>query len=289
MKEKRVFVVVGATGKVGGQVAAQLAARGVGVRALVRDPAAARLPAGVEVVRGDLADPASLTRALAGAEVAGVFLVWPLAGPRGAAEAVGALAAHTRRIVYLSTRGVPEDDTAESAEDIPGTHAALERLVRASGAEWTLLRPGGFAGNTLMWAPQIRAGAPVRTASPQAARTLVHEADIAAAAVRALLTGDLVGAAPELTGPELLTQAEQIALIGEVLGRSVQVEKVTRGQARADLVAAGLPESYADGILDAHEAMETRPETVAPGAAALLGRPPRDFRRWVADHAADFR
>ncbi len=53
--------------------------------------------------------------------------------------------------------------------------------MRASGAEWTLLRPGGFAGNTLMWAPQIRAGAPVRTASPQAARTLVHEADIAAA------------------------------------------------------------------------------------------------------------
>lgn len=195
------ILVTGATGKVGKHVAAQLVAEGVAVRALVRDPATAVLPDGVEAVRGDLADPASLTAALAEEEVEGVFLIWPLAGPRGGAEAVAALAEHTRRIVYLSARGVPDDETAQLTEDIFGTHAALERLIRASVAEWTLLRPGGFAGNTLLWAPQIRAGGPVRTAHPQAARTLVHEADIATAAVRALLTGDLVGRRPNSPAP----------------------------------------------------------------------------------------
>lgn len=283
------ILVTGATGKVGKHVAAQLVAEGIAVRALVRDPATAVLPDGVEAVRGDLADPASLTEALAGEEVEGVFLIWPLPGPRGGAEAVAALAEHTRRIVYLSARGVPDDETARLTEDIFGTHAALERLIRASVAEWTLLRPGGFAGNTLLWAPQIRAGGPVRTAHPQAARTLVHEADIATAAVRALLTDDLVGAAPELTGTELLTQAEQVTVIGEVLGRHIAVEKLSRGQARDDLLAAGLPPAYADGILDAHAEMEAHPETVAPGALELLGRRPLTYRQWVTDHVADFR
>ncbi|MGI5348064.1 NAD(P)H-binding protein [Streptomyces sp. CA-250714] len=290
------ILVTGATGKVGGQVAAQLVAAGAAVRALVRDPATAVLPDAVEaargdqvdVVRGDLADPASLTAALTG-EVEAVFLVWPLGGPTGAAEVVTTLAAHTSRIVYLSTRGVPEDDEAELAEDILGTHAALERLVRGSGAEWTLLRPGGFAGNTLLWAPQVRAGGPVRTAHPQAARPVVHEADIATVAVRALLTDDLLGEAPELTGPELLTQAEQIAIVSEVLGRPLAVEKLSRSEARADLLAGGVPPAYADGILDAHAAMETDPETVVPGGAELLGRPPLTYRQWVTDHVADFR
>ncbi|NSC24593.1 NAD-dependent epimerase/dehydratase family protein [Streptomyces albus subsp. chlorinus] len=283
------ILVTGATGKVGRHVAAQLVAAGTPVRALVRDPGTAVLPEGVEARRGDLTDPASLAAALEGG-VDAVFLMWPLSGPGGAAEVVATLAAHARRIVYLSARGVPElPDDAEPPQDILGNHAALERLVRRSGATWTLLRPGGFAGNTLEWAPQVRAGGPVRTAYPQAARTLVHEADIATLAVRALLTDDLASAAPELTGPELLTQAEQIALIGEVLDRPLDVEKLSRPQAREDLLAAGLPPAYADAILDAHAAMETDPETVADGIEALLGRPPLTYRQWVADHADDFR
>ncbi|WP_369203957.1 NAD(P)H-binding protein [Streptomyces sp. PU-14G] len=288
------ILVTGATGKVGGQVAAQLAQAGTRVRALVRDPAIARLPDGVEAVRGDLADPASLTAALT-AEVDGAFLMWSLPHARGAAETVTLLAEHTRRLVYLSARGVPEDPgagqpAADDAEaDILGNHARLERLVRASGAEWTLLRPGGFASNTLEWASHVRAGGPVRTAYPKAGRTLVHEADIAALAVRALLTDDLVATAPEITGPDMLTQAEQIATIQDVLGRPLAVERVSRAESRAELIEAGLPPAYADGILDAHAAMETTPETLAPDTARLLGRPPLTYRQWVADHVADFR
>jgi dihydroflavonol-4-reductase len=64
-------LVTGATGKVGNAVAAALAERGDEVRALVRDPArtTAVLPAGVEAVRGDVTDPASLDAAAAGCEL----------------------------------------------------------------------------------------------------------------------------------------------------------------------------------------------------------------------------
>src|SRR4051794_34777264 len=92
--------VIGATGKVGRNVVSGLLDQGVAVRALARDPAAADLPQPVEVVPGDLADPQSLAPDLDGVDA--VFLVWPFFSAEGADEAVGVLARHPRRVVYLS-------------------------------------------------------------------------------------------------------------------------------------------------------------------------------------------
>ncbi|MGH3090349.1 MAG: SDR family oxidoreductase, partial [Rubrobacteraceae bacterium] len=58
-KQSRILVT-GATGNVGGQVVSQLASAGAAVRALVRDPAAADMPEGVEAVVGDLSKPNAL-------------------------------------------------------------------------------------------------------------------------------------------------------------------------------------------------------------------------------------
>src|SRR6185437_8704197 len=93
------ILVTGATGTVGRQVAAQLAARGVAVRALARNPEAARLPPEVEVARGDLTAPESLDAALAGVDA--VFLVWT-AAPEAAPAAVERIANRAGRVVYLS-------------------------------------------------------------------------------------------------------------------------------------------------------------------------------------------
>src|SRR4051812_25261939 len=93
-------LVTGATGRVGRVVVDQLLVAGVPVRALTRRPAAARLPAGVEVVPGDLTVPESLNAALQG--VSAVFLVWT--APFDTAPAVfERLAAGARRIVFLSS------------------------------------------------------------------------------------------------------------------------------------------------------------------------------------------
>ena len=67
------ILVTGATGTIGGQVVEQLVKRGADVRALVRDPAKANLPAGVAVVQGDLLDIDSLRGAFSG--VSTLFLL----------------------------------------------------------------------------------------------------------------------------------------------------------------------------------------------------------------------
>lgn len=73
----------------------------------------------------------------------------------------------------------------EQDHPIGRAHAIVEQPITESTLEWTFLRPGGFATNTLEWAPQIRAGNVVRGAYGAASVALLHEADIAAVAVRA--------------------------------------------------------------------------------------------------------
>jgi uncharacterized protein YbjT (DUF2867 family) len=93
-------LVTGATGRVGRAVVDLLVDAGVPVRALAhRSEAAATLPAAVEAVRGDLTVPGSLDAALQG--VGAVFLVWTVP-PATAPAVVGRLAAHARRVVFLS-------------------------------------------------------------------------------------------------------------------------------------------------------------------------------------------
>ncbi|NGN63473.1 NAD(P)H-binding protein [Streptomyces sp. A7024] len=279
------ILVTGATGKVGRQAVVQLLDAGVSVRALVRNPETAALPAGVEVVRGDLTDAASVEAAVRGVDA--VFLVWPLTTADAAPAVIAAAEKHARRIVYLSAFGVPDDDTVEAEEGIIGFHTAIERAIRATDLEWTMLRAGGFAANTLGWADQVRQHGAVRAAHAKATRSLIHEADIAAVAVRALTTDELLGATPHLTGPEALTQEEQVRAIGEVLGKDVVFEELGEEAAAAELEAQGIPSFYALAIVQAHGQMVDEPETASPAVAEITGRA-RTYREWVADHAADF-
>ncbi|MEV6106498.1 NAD(P)H-binding protein [Streptomyces sp. NPDC051940] len=278
-------LVTAATGTVGRQAVAQLLDAGAQVRALVRKPEAAGLPAGVEVVRGDLTDPVSVEEALPGVD--GVFLIWPLLTPGPAAEVVAAIGRHARRIVQLSAWGVP-DDGSRPEGDILGTHAGVERLVRTSGLEWTVLRAGGFATNTLGWAPQVSAGDTVYAPYAGATRSLIHEADIAAVATRILTAGGHAEAVYHLTGPQALTQAAQVDAIGEALGRPVRMVEIPAEEALAQYTAHGLPEEVARAILAAHARMVDEPETVSPAVEQITGRPARTYLQWARDHAADF-
>jgi uncharacterized protein YbjT (DUF2867 family) len=204
------ILLTGATGSVGRHVAAGLIAKGLAVRVVVRNPVTADLPAGVEAMRGDLADPESLSTALVGVDA--VFLLWPFFSAGGASEVVDAIARNARRVVYLSAEAAVHDPES--------VWAIVERRIEESGLEWTFLRPTGFAKNTLAWADQIRLGV-VRGPYGEAARSLIDERDIAAVAVRALTEGGHAGKTYVLTGPETVTQAEQVRIIGEAIGRPV--------------------------------------------------------------------
>ncbi|MCZ4122597.1 NAD(P)H-binding protein [Streptomyces sp. H39-S7] len=282
------ILVTGATGKVGGQVVSQLLDRGAAFRALSRDPGTAGLPDGVEAVAGDLSDPESLDAALDGADT--VFLVWPFLTAEAAPAVLDRIAKHARRIVYLSMMGAQER-TDGPVDPITLFHSEVERQIERSGLAWTFLQPVGFASNTLGWAPQVRAEGVVRDLNGALARPLIHERDIAAVAVRVMTDGPdegHAGAKYVLTGPALITQAEQAHAIGEAIGRPVRFEEMTLAEKREQMLA-WLPPSGVDAVMNAWAGMAGSSEPVTDTVEELTGTAPRTFRAWAADHAADFR
>src|SRR5579863_6205538 len=94
------LLITGATGRAGRQIVSQLLTAGASVRALTRNPEAAGLPPGVEVMRGDLTLPDTLDPCLD--DVDSVFLAW-CAPPETVAPALERIAKHARRIVFLSS------------------------------------------------------------------------------------------------------------------------------------------------------------------------------------------
>ena len=217
------IVVTGGTGRVGTQVVAQLRERDLPVRVVSRT--AGRTPAGVETagveaVSADLADPASLEPHLRGAD--SLFLLWPFTS----AEVTAALAPRVAKI-RRPPRHAGRVPVRAARGGRPGSFWALaERAIEDSGVRWTFLRPTGFASNTLMWADQIRSGDVVRWPFGSAARSLIDERDIAAVAVQALTQDGHAGSRYLLSGPALLTQAEQLAAIGRALGRDLIWEEL---------------------------------------------------------------
>jgi len=280
------ILLSGATGKIGRHLVSQLRREGAAIRAVARDPDNAGLPDDVEVVRADLSDPRSLEDHLDDVEV--VFLLWPTGGVNSAAVAVNVLARHVRRIVYLSSAGV-RDGAERQADPINQSHAELEQLVEASGLERTFIRASGFASNTLGWAEEIRDTGVVRWPYGQASRSLIHEHDIAAVAARALTEDGHSGATYVVTGPQALTQAEQVHAIGAAIGRPVRWEELSREDARRQLIVAFGDESTADGALDAWTAFVSRPELVTSTVEDVTGTPARTFGQWAKEHADDFR
>src|SRR5438105_4400578 len=120
------ILVVGATGRVGRHVVAELRRAGARVRALSRRPEVAALPPGVKVAGGDLTIPDTLEPALEGTEA--VFLLWT-APPATAEDALERIAARTRRIVLLSSPHQTPHPFFQQENPLARFHATLDRLV----------------------------------------------------------------------------------------------------------------------------------------------------------------
>jgi uncharacterized protein YbjT (DUF2867 family) len=144
-------LVVGATGSIGSRVVAAAQRLDLPVRGLVRDVARAErsLP-GVELVRGDLEQPGSLTDALAGVDAI-VFTHGGNGSPDqarridygGVANVLHALDGRTPRIALMTSIGVSRQGRGSVGELLDWKRRS-ERLVRASGAPYTIVRPGWF-------------------------------------------------------------------------------------------------------------------------------------------------
>jgi len=265
----KLTLVIGGTGKTGRRVAARLTANGAPVRTGSRsaDPAF------------DWDKPETWCGALDGVHAVYVTyypdLLVPEAAGRIGAFAKLAVARGARRLVLLSGRG--EDGAV-----------LCENALKASGADWIVLRASWFMQNfseSFLLEPLL-AG---EVALPVGAvgEPFIHADDIADMAVEAFGDDRHIGQTYELTGPALLTFGQAIGEISAALGRDIAYRQITPAQFNSDLAAAGLPDSDQALFMELFtEVLDGRNAYITDDIARVLGRPPRAFANYVRETLA---
>ncbi|MFW6078032.1 MAG: SDR family oxidoreductase [Gemmatimonadota bacterium] len=279
-----VIGVTGATGTIGRHLLGLLAARGATVRAYSRDPDRVERWPGVTPVRTDLADRDALPAALDG--VRALFLLTGNADDmvRLQKNAIAAARrAGVERLVKLSALGA----TDHSRSVIGLWHYNIERVLRATGLGWTILRPHHFMQNLLDRTVFDRRCGRIRSASGSGAVPFVDSRDIAAAAAVILTEGGHRGEIHTLTGPEAITYGGATEILSRVLDRPLTFVAESDDDAWRRLRAAGLP----TWLVAARIAIASYQRAGGPSARVtdaierLTGRPARTLREFAESHA----
>jgi len=282
------ILVTGAGGNVGRPLIDELAAMGEPVRAAYRssDKAARARAAGVDAVAVDYARPERLRPALDGVEA--VFLLGA-----GAADQVegetnvvrAAKAAGVKRIVKLSVFEASNEEF-----EFARLHRAVERAIEESGLAWTFLRPASYMQNFVNFmAPTIRSQHAIYTMIPDSPFNHVDTRDVARVAAMVLTRVGHEAHAYTLTGPRSFAYREAARTIGDVTGTPVQVAALSESDMRAGMKANGVPDFYADYLVDLDRWYESgKGDVVTSSIRDLTGRDPTTFEEFVGDFVGEF-
>ncbi|MET9915868.1 SDR family oxidoreductase [Streptomyces sp. NPDC006435] len=282
------IVVTGATGALGRLVVEELLATvpASGIAAVVRDAekAAPLAGRGVELRVADYDRPETLKDAfragdrvllISGSEVGRRV-------PQHTAVIGAAKEAGVAQLAYTGILGGPDADFRLADE-----HRATERLILESGLPHTFLRNGWYTENyTANLAPVLAHGAVVANAGAGRVASATR-ADYAAAAA-AVLTGEgHIGAAYELSGDVAWSLAEYAAEIARATGKEIAYRNVPAAEHREILVGAGVPEFFAEILVDVDEAIgRGRLAGTSGDLARLIGRPTTPLAETVAEAVA---
>ncbi len=283
------ILITGATGSNGSEVVKQLAAAGVPCRAMVRNPdkaAAVRLP-GVEIVRGDLADPASLDAALRGVNHA--LLVSTFDPQQVALQGnfiQAAQRAQVEHVVKISGLGA----NPNSKIAVGRWHGQSEKQLEESGLGWTMLQPSFFMQNMLGFADAIRKQGAFSCPAGDGKMGMVDVRDIAAVAVKALTEPGHMGKKYVITGPEAISYAQIAEKLSAATGRPVRYVNVTPDDAKKTMLQTGMPAWLVEALLELYGVVRGGYGAVVTKVVEqVTGKRPRSFDEFARDHVAVFR
>jgi uncharacterized protein YbjT (DUF2867 family) len=284
------ILVTGATGLNGKELLRLLSARGVGVRALVRNPARAESIAAlphVEIVQGDMARPETLVAALRGVDRTMLISSSdPMMLEVQSNFIEAAKKAGVKHVVKLS--GIMPE--LNSAFRFARMHGEIEQRLEASGMAFTHLRAGEFMPAYFRQVPNITAKGAILLPMEDARIASIDVGDIAEIATSVLTGSGHEGRIYPLTGPQALTMTEVAAKLSAATGKTVRYVNVPPEAARQAQLAAGMPPLLADALFELFaERRNGKEAKVWPDAAALLGRPPTSFDEFAKRNAALFR
>lgn len=276
------ILAVGATGSNAGLVVPELLARGLTVRALVRDErraAVARQRGAHETVVADLSDPSSLRAAVEGVD--GVFHVNPAFAPdeagMGRAMVDAAVGAGVRKVVFSSVYH-PSLSLTNHADKRP-----VEEALYASGLDFTILQPAIFMQMMVagMWRGAVEQGVMTLPFSSRSLMSYVDYRDVAEVAASAFVRDDLSFGTFELAAGGMLSREDLAAMASDILGRPVRAETTPLDPARmpAGDFGAGMARMLAD--YDEHGFAGGNDLVLR----TILGRPPRTVRDFFTELA----
>jgi uncharacterized protein YbjT (DUF2867 family) len=279
------MILVTTAGKVGAEAARLLAARGQQVRVLVHHPETAMqlAQAGVQVMQGDLAVPATIDAAMQG--VSAVILVSPAVPAQELSVVHRAAHAGVGHVVKITSKASADSPIARRRGQ-----AEIENGLIASGLGYTLLRNNAYMQNFLMLAPGIASASSFSTATGNGRIGHLDARDVAAAAAEiASSPGSHAGKAYWPTGPEVLSAADVAAVFSKVLGRTITFRPISFEEQKRQMIMVGLPEAIAEDNAKALLLMaEGDCDYVTDDIPAVLGRPARSFEQFVSDHREAF-
>jgi NAD(P)H dehydrogenase (quinone) len=281
------LLVTGAAGQFGRIAVEELLARGATkVIAGTRDPAkladlAAR---GVTVRKIDFDDAASLASGFAGVDRVLIISTDGI-GKRVAqqtAAVAAAKAAGVKHIVYTSAPAARPNADAGLA----GEHFWTEVAIAQAGIDFTILRDHMYAENNLMSAAHEVASGQIFGLIGDRGTAYVTRADAARTAAGALLTAE-GNSVLDVTGPAPVTNAERAALYSELTGKTVTSIAITPPELTAGMVAAGLPEGFAQALVAFQvDAVIGYHGAVTDVVERFSGRKPTTFADFLAENRA---
>ncbi|MDX6621281.1 MAG: hypothetical protein QOK36_3667 [Gaiellales bacterium] len=279
------IVVTGASGKVGGMIARQLAREGVLQTLLVRDAARAPDLPGAAVVVADFTDAASLRTALRPGDRVFMVSVHEDVATRIAAHRsfVGVAAeVGVGLLAYLSI--VNPSPTA--AFHHGRSHDATERMIRASGVPFAFLRMNLFLDDLPLW---FDPDGVCRGPGGEGRVALISRDDTAAVSAAVVKGPGYEGEALALTGEESHTLSELAALCSELLGRPFRYEPGSHEEWLAGRIAAGVPRWDANIGIGSYDALAGGEFDVTSDVVRrVTGTPAQSVGDYVTAHPERF-
>ena len=239
--------VIGGTGNTGRAVVAALQAKGADFRCLVRDlgKAAETLGSDVELVQADTADAATIEAGLAGCDK--LFLLTghsPAMGEQQIAAIEAAKRAGVKHIVKLS--GGDAVATPDCPSKIGQAHWQVEEALKASGVEWTILRPGLFMQNFLNMAGMVKEQSKIMMPVPADVEAGMIDVRDTADVAAEVLTGDGHNGQSYSLASANRTPGDVAAVLSAELGREIAFVQVPMEGAVGAMKERGMPEWLID-------------------------------------------
>lgn len=278
------ILVTGATGTIGSSTVKALKAKGARFKVGARSPDKLK-GQGVEAVPFDWEKPETFGPALQGVEK--VFLLTPMSEKQveyTQALTDAAKKAGVKHIVKLSVMGAD----AEPGISLGRMHRDGEKAIKNSGIAWTMLRPTFFMDNFVnYYGVDPAKDSTMYAAHGEGKAVWVDGRDIGEVAAAVLTSPGHEGKVYDLTGPEALSDAEVLAILGQALGHKYTYVAVPDEAALKSMQDMKMPAWMVEGYMGLNALIKNNwAATAATGVKDVLGRAPRSFKDYAKDYAA---